>query len=394
MVAWSFYPRVGGSVTTAMQLSEALLEKGIDVDIIAPLLKRDMYKIKDLNIDNRIKIHWVISSFAKSYIDFYSRFIFFLKMMVKIRVLSEYIDIYHTQGFDIGFLSAIVGTRKPVIGVFGADPLFEALNYKKKRCIDYSTFLKSRVIICLQKIMSIFISIFSEKKLILVSLNRNLNRIIKKYCTAPIVNIPVGINIGLYCRNKAGEDTQKDIILVVSRFMPWKGIDVAIDVFKEIKKYKSDVKIICIGNGPLEKYYFIKYKETEGITFITSLDYKKIIEYYKKAFVLLVTSQYETFGITILEAMASGLPIVASDLTVFHDRICNNLTGYLVKDGNVNDFCNRIIELIEDKKRRREIVDNAFEKVKEYDMNKISNEYIKLYHELQGKRQIGNKIAT
>ena len=39
MVVWSFYPRVGGSVTTVMQLSKDLVDKGIEVDIIAPLLK-------------------------------------------------------------------------------------------------------------------------------------------------------------------------------------------------------------------------------------------------------------------------------------------------------------------------------------------------------------------
>ncbi len=181
MVAWSFYPRTGGSVTTVMQLSEALTERGVDVDIIAPLLQKDVCKIKELNLDKRIKIHWVVSSFAKSYTDFYSRVIFFLKMTIKIRTMSMYVDIFHAHDFNIGLLSAIIGTKKPVVSVFGADPLFEMLNYKKKRCVDYQIFLKNSIIVWLQKIMNMSLSVISKGKLVVISLNENLNQIIKKY---------------------------------------------------------------------------------------------------------------------------------------------------------------------------------------------------------------------
>jgi glycosyltransferase involved in cell wall biosynthesis len=383
MVAWSFYPRVGGSVTTVSQLSEALINKGVDIDIIAPLLKKDFNKINSLEIDNRIKIHWVISSFATSYTDFYSRFIFFFKMILKIRSISQYVDIFHTHDFNIGLLSAIIGTKKPVVSVFGADPLFEMLNYNKKRCTDYQIFLKNSIIVWLQKIMNMSLSVISKGKLVVISLNENLNQIIKKYFNGRIVYIPVGVNIGLYSTNKAEREHPKEnIILVVSRLMPWKDIDLAIDVFREIKKYKQNIEIIFIGDGPLKEHYLAKYNTIKGMTFITGLSYKEIIDYYKKASVLLIPSRYETFSIVILEAMSSGLPIVASDLIVFHDRVRNNLTGYLVKDGNVNEFCSKVLDLIVDRKKRKEIVNNAFGKVKEYDIDKISNKYINLYHEL------------
>ena len=155
MVAWSFYPRAGGSVTTVMQLSEALVEKGVDVDIVAPILQKDIYRIKELNLDKRIKSHWVISSFARSYSDFYSRVIFFLKMTIRIRMISQHVDIIHAHDFNIGLASAIIGTNKAVVSVFGADPLFEVVNYSRKKCINYEEFLKNRVIIWLQKLMNL-----------------------------------------------------------------------------------------------------------------------------------------------------------------------------------------------------------------------------------------------
>ena len=219
--------------------------------------------------------------------------------------------------------------------------------------------------------------------MVVVSLNKNLNQIIRRYCSVPIANIHVGINTHLYYKERITRQRNKNTILFVSRFVSWKGIDTAMNVFKELKKVKDDIKFICIGDGPLKDLYFKEYKKMEGLTFITGLDCKGIIEYYKKASLLLITSQYETFGITILEAMAAGLPIVASDLIVFHDRILNDWTGYLVKNRDVDEFCNRIIRLIEDLGKRKEIINNAFAKVTEYDIDKISSEYITLYRKLQ-----------
>jgi len=382
MVAWSFYPRVGGSVTTIRQLSESLLEKGIEVHIIAPLLKKDLYKKEDLEIDKRIEIHWVVSSFAKSYTDFYSRSIFFFKFITKINNLSKYIDIFQTHDFNIGFLSAIMGTKKPIVAIFGADPLFELFYFKRKRCLDYEVFLKNKLILFLQKLMNLFISIASKNKPVVISLSENLNHIIKKYYSGPIVNIPVGINLSLYQKDGVQSYKDKDTILVVTRFVPWKKIDLAIEVFKEIKKIKRTAKIICIGGGPLKEYYLNKYKGLEGVTFITDLDYKKTIEYYKSASVLLVTSGYETFGINIIEAMAAGLPIVTSDLDVFSDRLSNGFNCYLVSDIKKEYFSDRIMDLWDNDKIREIMVKRSLEKVKEYTLDRIRDKYIELYNSL------------
>lgn len=382
MVGWSFYPRVGGSVTTIMQLSEALLEKGIEVDIIAPLLKKDAHKKEGLDLDKRVKIHWLVSSRAKSYTDFYSRFIFLFKFIAKLRGLSGNIDIFQTHDFNIGFLSAIIGTKKPIVACFGADPLFEMFYFKRKSCPDYKVFLKKRLTLVLQKILKVFIAIVSKNKPVVISLSENLNQVIRKYYSGPLVNIPGGINLRLYKKDEIEHLRDQDMILVTARFVPWKGIDLAIEAFKEIRKIKSNARIILIGGGPLKEYYLNKYKDLEGVTFITDLDYKKTIEYYKAASVLLVASQYETFGINISEAMAAGLPIVASNLDVFSDRLSNGFNSYLISDVKKENFANRITQLLDNDKIRKTMINRSLEKVRSYDLDKISDRYIELYDNL------------
>ena len=382
MVAWSFYPSAGGSGTTVMQLSKALVERGIGVDIVAPLLQKDIYKIKGLNLDERIKIHWVISSFARGYADFYSRFIFFLKMIIKIRHLSRYVHIFHAHDFNISMFAAIIGTRKPVASIFGADPLFEIINYKRKKCIDYPLFLKKKIAISLQKTINSFISIISKKRLTVIGHNKYTNEIIGRYYSGPITDIPAGITLSLYKEDTAEKKSDEDTILFVARFACWKGLDIAVDVLREAKKRRKDLKMLCIGQGPLKEYYINKYKNVEGLAFITDLNYENVAEYYKKAGVLLATTQYETFGISIIEAMAAGLPIVASDLDVFHDRLIDNVNCYLVADGNVGIFADRVLDVLNNNSIRERFAVNSLDTVKDYSIDKICGKYIDLYNSL------------
>jgi len=381
MVAWSFYPRVGGSVTTVMQLSKSLVENGIEVDIVAPLLQKDIYKIKGLNLDKRIKIHWVISSFARSYSDFYSRGIFFLKMTIKIRTMSRYVDVFHAHDFNISLLSAIIGTNKAVISVFGADPLFEAFNYKRKSYINYEEFLKNRIIIILQKIINAAIFIISGNRLTVISLNKYLNKIIERYHGGQVVNIPAGINLDLYRSNRIGERKTKSI-LVVARFMPWKEIGKAIEIFMKVKRFNKEAEMILIGGGLMQRHYIAKYKNAEGLRFIGDMDCQKTIEYYKKADIFLITSQYETFGITVIEAMAAGLAVVASDLHVFHDRLTDDINCYLVSGGDVSVFADRILSVLNNASIRGKFINNSLNIVENYNIDRICGSYISLYNKL------------
>ncbi|MDD5195958.1 MAG: glycosyltransferase family 4 protein, partial [Candidatus Omnitrophica bacterium] len=314
---------------------------------------------------------------------FYARFVFFLKYIEKIRGLSVSADIFHAHDFNVSFLSAMIGTKKPIVATFGADPLFEMLYFKKKKCLSYRLFLKKRTVILLQRMMRLFISLFSRGKLVIISFNVNVNQIIKKYTLSPIINIPIGINLELFRKDKTeNRGMQNNIILVIARFVSWKGIDLAVDVFRQVRKHKREARIVFIGGGPLEGYYLDKYGSLPGISFILNLDYKATVAYYKKASVLLVTSQYETLGNNITEAMAAGLPIVANDLDVFHDRLVDNFNCHLVKDNNIMDFSKRVLNLMDDGRLREEFIINASAAVADYDINKIGKRYIDLYNSL------------
>ena len=382
MVAWSFYPRVGGSVTTVMQLSEALLEKEVQVDIIAPLLKKDAFLKEKKFLDERIRMHWVTSSAARSYSDFFSRFIFFLKMAAKIKQLSREIDLFHAHDFNVSFFSALFGTSKPVAAVFGADPFYEMANFHRKKASDYAVFSESKIVQFLQSLLKKMITALSKNRLIVISMNEPLKRIIKKYSDGATATIPVGLHSNLYRQSPKDKIRQKDEILVVARFVSWKGIETAIEAFKQVKEMKPQASLVLLGDGPLKTYYLAKYKHCEGVQFITTSDYKGVIEHYKSASVFLVTSEYETFGINVTEAMATGLPIVAAALEAFDDRLVEGENCFLVHDSKAESFAQNILTLLDHPQTGETLARNAQEKIKEQDLDKIRDRHIDLYQTL------------
>jgi len=87
----------------------------------------------------------------------------------------------------------------------------------------------------------------------------------------------------------------------------------------------------------------------------------------------------ESFGIVILEAMASKTPVIATDQGEVSEVIKHGETGFLVKDGNELEMAKYILELLEDREYWRRISDNAFYEVKKYDWKVIGSKIEELY---------------
>lgn len=381
MVAWSFFPRSGGSVTTVLQLSQALVRRGLEVDIIAPLLEKDLAKAGELGLDSGIRVHWAVSSFAKDYDSYPSRFLFLLKLISVVRRLSPEVAVFHAHDFNIGLFAALLGTAKPVLGVFGADPLFEIFNYGRQAGIGYEELPKARTAAVLRKIIRAAISLFSGGRLTVIGCNGASNEAIGRYHSGPVVNIPVGLDLGQYKKPENGAEPRGDSLLFVGRLVCWKDLDTAIAAFRAARELRRGLSLICVGGGPLSALYREKYKD-ENIVFSGEMDYRSVIGYYHRARLLLVSSRYETFGITVSEAMAAGLPIVASDLPAFHDRLTDRENCCLVKCGDAEAFAVRISELLDDPEKRTLFAARSLDIIRDHDVNAISGRYTALYERL------------
>jgi len=93
---------------------------------------------------------------------------------------------------------------------------------------------------------------------------------------------------------------------------------------------------------------------------------------------MIFPSLYESFGIVLLEAMATGTPIITSDILDIRSTIKNNYTGLLVEP-TPEKIAEAIVKLIKDPQLRKKLTENGLKEVKKYSWDKIVNQYINLY---------------
>jgi glycosyltransferase involved in cell wall biosynthesis len=114
-------------------------------------------------------------------------------------------------------------------------------------------------------------------------------------------------------------------------------------------------------------------------------DHQYLSEIYRMASMFITASEIETQGIVLLEAAASGLPIVAVDATCISEIVHDQVSGFLTTPGNIPDLSNRIITLLNNPERARMMGINGRTLVEAHDIHRTWSLHEKLYQETAKK---------
>lgn len=173
-------------------------------------------------------------------------------------------------------------------------------------------------------------------------------------------------------------------LLYVGRVHESKGLQYVIDAIKDI-----DVNLIIIGRGTVfgeELMHKInKLGLSKRVKLLGTVNDKKLLEAYALADVFVLFSEWEGFGIVALEAMASGLPVVASDRGALPSLITNKKNGLIVEFPNVKELETQIRLIIKDKELTDDIKKNGRDFVEKFGYSKIAKEYEGLYERAIGE---------
>ncbi len=178
---------------------------------------------------------------------------------------------------------------------------------------------------------------------------------------------------------------EKDYILFVGRFSRRKGTDILVKAMKLVVKEIPEAKLKMIGTGEMLEYckeLAEKLKISESIEFLGWVPDEELVEAYAHAQLVALPSTYEPFGLTVLEAMASGKPVITTNISGASEIITNWKNGVVVKVNDVKDLAHAIIKLLKDKKLRKRIGENAYRLAKKYTWKKAANETIEVFKEV------------
>ena len=202
-----------------------------------------------------------------------------------------------------------------------------------------------------------------------------------------IVVVPNGVNVELFEsveKNIQPNLSEKPIILYVGRLSYRKGLQVLVRAMPFILKEIPNAHLLIAGKGYMESFIrrLIKSLNLEGnVTMLGFIPDEKLPELYASSRLFVMPSLYcESFGITLLEAMASVRPVIASNVGGIPEVVKDGVTGLLFRRGDAEDLADKVIMVLSDRSLAQSLASNAKEIVKEkYSWQVIADKMEDLY---------------
>ena len=207
--------------------------------------------------------------------------------------------------------------------------------------------------------------------------------------------IPNAIDYEFYEKIRLTEKNKKNsslkIIISVGRIVPIKGYEYAIKALHVLKQEYGvkDLKYYIVGPIGSMQYYLNLHALTKKLGLTDIVEFKgSIHDKYKLARLILKSNLYlssslhETFGISVLEAMALGKPVVATDVPGHRELIKSYHTGILVPPKDHRTLAKILGELLQDTNLYKILALNAPKEAKKYDIKNIVSLYEMVYNEV------------
>jgi glycosyltransferase involved in cell wall biosynthesis len=219
---------------------------------------------------------------------------------------------------------------------------------------------------------------FYKKKVILIGISDTIAQMIKKFYnikySIPVIYNPVNLSkfkeiIPAKCDNTL-------TLIIVARLCLQKNHKLLLEAFSQA--IKENVQLKIVGDGPL-KNELIEYASNLGISEkVKFLGQRDDIPYLlKSSDIFVLSSLWEGLPLSVLEAMAAGLPIISTDVGGVKDIVKDN--GILVEKGNAKKLYEAIIKLVKNNALREEMGKKSLEYAKLYDSSVMAKKHMELY---------------
>jgi glycosyltransferase involved in cell wall biosynthesis len=165
------------------------------------------------------------------------------------------------------------------------------------------------------------------------------------------------LEAGLQFERNGGSEP---IVLFTGRLAPVKGIEMLLGAAKLVHDRNPGVTFVLAGPWqmphPPESYGLQRdRKSVNGVQWIGPREQSELIDWYKRAALFVMPSYYESFGISVVEAMAFGLPVVCTRVGGIPETVADGVTGVLVEPGNPLQLADAIFQLLSDSQRRGDL---------------------------------------
>ncbi len=193
---------------------------------------------------------------------------------------------------------------------------------------------------------------------------------------------------GFY-RHKYNLDDNVFKLLYVGRISKEKNLHILPEIMKRLNAVKKDIHLIVVGEGPYMHEFKAELNDDQQVTFTGYLKGNDLSQAYASSDVFIFPSTTDTFGNVVIEAQASGLPVIVTDQGGPRENMIDCRTGYIVPADDIDGFVSKVMKIYDDRGLQRNLRDNA----REYMASRaLGPGYLKnwdYYQELRGKQDVG-----
>jgi len=373
----TFPPYYGGMGNTCYWQVKELAKLGHQITIFTPW-RGERFKFSDEKI--KIQYLWPLLKYGNA------------ALVPEIFIHLENFDIIHLHYPFIGGAEIIFFKK-----IFSFTPI--VLQYQMDFTLPGTLSLISRLYNrsfnwwILEKVEKIIVSSYDYAQ------NSKYLSYILKENKEQIVEIPNGVDSEFFRPDKKDRKllkrynlSEKDKVILfvggLDRAHYFKGVDVLLKAFSQIKTNSSKNSLMIIGDGDLRpKYEKIaeKLEITNKVKFLGKISQEELPAHYNLAdvFILPSINRNESFGLVLLEAMACGKPCLASNLPGVRTVVDNNKTGFLIKPGDSDDLTEKIEILLFNPDLAKKMGEMGRKKVEEkYSWKIIAKKLEKLYGDI------------
>ena len=362
------YPTFGGSGVVATELGLALSKRGHHIHFITYNLPVRLEALNDPNIHfHEVNVpDYPLFKYQPYELALSSRLVDVVKAN-KIDVLHVHYAIPHAyaaymakkmlldSGIQIPIVTTLHGTD---ITLVGNHPFY-------KPAVTFSINHSDRVTAVSESLKQDTLRLFDIKK--------NIN-VIPNFIDTEKIKLK-----GKPCERSLLAEKEEKILTHISNFRPLKRIMDVISIFEGVQlKIKS--KLMMVGEGP-EKKRAIQYVNEKGleeqVLFLgNSNEIDKILCYSD---LFLLPSEKESFGLSALEAMAHGVPIISSDAGGIPEVNKHGKTGYLSKIGDTESMTLNALSLLQNESLHKSFKKQAEQQAEKFNLESVVNQYESIY---------------
>jgi phosphatidylinositol alpha-mannosyltransferase len=220
-----------------------------------------------------------------------------------------------------------------------------------------------------------------------IAVSRAAKRFVRQYFMAPYKVIPNGVEVERFDPSRVEPlpefDDGRPNILFVGRPEKRKGVGYLLRAYPHIKDAFPGARFIVVGAGDWSDSPYRAYIERHGmrdIVVVGRVSDESLPRYYRSAHVFCSPAvQGESFGIVLLEAMAAGLPVVASDIEGYRQLLTDEREGLMVPPRNAEALANAVCSILQDHELARRLGAAGLETAALYSWQRVADQILDFY---------------